>query len=122
MDSIKSLVGMLMMGVMLVSAQALWASVAKASGTFKGTAIHILSNLVASPRIWFGAVLYVIATSIYFFLLSNNRFFVVQISMTAIAIIFSCLLAYLVFHERITPINVLGILLVFAGLIMVIQK
>ncbi len=110
------------LALLLVSAQAIWGGAIKNQHLIRGGAKQILFNLVSSPRIWIGAVVYVIATAVYFILLSKLRFFSVQISMMSISIIFSTLLAYFVFHESLSGLNILGMLVVLGGLYLVLAR
>ncbi len=110
------------MAIMLVGAQALWGTAVKHHGIMHGTNMRIIQNIITSPLIWMGGLLYVFAIVVYFFLLSDNKFYVVQIAMTTTAIIFSTLLAVLFFHEKLSYINVMGIFLVLIGLSFVISR
>jgi len=111
-----------LMALLLVTAQAVWGTAIKQHHVLEGSASRILTNLITSPRIWLGAFIYVCATAVYFVLLSKVKFFSVQVSMTAISIIFSTILAALLFHERITPLNIAGMLAVLIGLPLVLAR
>jgi uncharacterized membrane protein len=109
------------MAVLLVSAQAMWGTAIKHGHLIQGGVSQSAINLIFSPRIWLGAFLYIAATLVYFLMLSKGKFFVIQISMAAVATILSTILAYILFNENITSANILGMLLVITGLFFVMQ-
>jgi drug/metabolite transporter (DMT)-like permease len=111
-----------LMAFLLVSAQACWNSAIKGQNLLKGSFSSIISNLASSPKIWAGIFLYVATTAVYFVLLSKTKFFTVQVTMTALSIIFSTLVAWLFFHERISAINVAGMIVVLLGLPLVLNR
>lgn len=109
------------MAGLLVSAQALWGTVIK-SGALHGTLSQIILTLLSSWRMWLGAMIYIAATLVYFVLLSNLKFFSVQIPMTALSIIFSVILSILLFREVPSILNIIGIVVVFFGILLVLSK
>jgi drug/metabolite transporter (DMT)-like permease len=111
-----------LMAFLLVSAQAFWNSAIKGHQLLKGSASTVFSNLISSPKIWAGVLLYIATTAVYFILLSKTKFFTVQVTMTALSIIFSTLMAALFFHEKISLINVAGMLVVLMGLPLVLSR
>lgn len=110
------------MALLLVTAQAMWGTAIKQHHVLEGTASKILVNLISSPRIWIGVFIYICATAVYFLLLSKVKFFSVQVSMTAISIVFSTILAALIFHEKITVVNLVGMMAVLIGLPLVLAR
>lgn len=121
----KALLPYLLMPVMaslLVSAQALWGTVIKSGHALQGPLPQIALNLVGNWRMWAGAVIYIVATLIYFFMLSKLKFFSVQIAMTALSIIFSVALSIMVFGEKPTAINLIGAIIVLIGITLVLHK
>ena len=110
------------MALCLVSAQSLWASAIKLQHVLDGNLPTIIVNLLTSWRMWVGALIYIAATLLYFYMLSRLRFFSVQIAMTAISIIFSVGLSMVLFNERPGIINTIGILIVLAGIVMVLYR
>lgn len=108
--------------LLLVSAQATWGSAIKNQKLLEGAPLRVVQNLITSPKIWLGAAIYVLATAVYFVLLSKNKFFFVQITMTAVAIILSTILSAVLFHEKLRAVNVAGMGTVLLGLIMVIAR
>lgn len=110
------------MAGLLVLAQALWGTVIKQGSALTGTYGQIFVNLVSNWRMWAGAAIYIVATLLYFYMLSKLKFFSVQIAMTALSIIFSTLLSIVVFGEKPNLINYAGILLVFIGIVLVLTN
>jgi drug/metabolite transporter (DMT)-like permease len=110
------------MAGLLVVAQACWGSVIKNQHALRGTPTTIASNLISNPRMWLGAFIYIIATLLYFFLLSKLRFFSVQVAMTGLSIAFSTLLAYIYFHENISLLNIVGAAVILCGVALVVTK
>lgn len=108
--------------LLLVSAQAIWGTAIKSHRVLEGSVGNIVVNLFTSPHIWVGILLYIAATGAYFALLSKARFFSVQISVTATAVILSTLLAALLFHEKISALNICGMALVLTGLAFVLAR
>lgn len=111
-----------LMALLLVTAQAIWGTAIKKQNLLQGSAQTVFTNLLTSPRIWMGILLYACATGVYFLLLSKVRFFAVQVSMTAIAILLSTLLAAILFKEHLSPLNIAGMLLVLIGLPLVLAR
>lgn len=110
-----------LMAGLLVSAQAMWGIAIKHNNLISGGLAQSLVNLITSPRIWLGAILYGLATLVYFMMLSRGKFFVIQISMAGVATILSTILASVIFGESISPSNILGMFLVILGLFFVMQ-
>jgi drug/metabolite transporter (DMT)-like permease len=110
------------MEFLLVIAQTLWASVIKTGHALQGSLPTIALNLASNWKMWLGAMIYIIATLVYFYMLSKLKFFSVQIAMTALSIIFSTSLSILIFNERPTLINIAGAVIVLAGIFLVLYK
>ena len=94
----------------------------KSQSIFSGGATTIIHNLITNPALWVGGVIYIVATLVYLLSLSKNNFFVVQASMTGLALVFSTIIASLFFNEKITPINIIGIAIIFVGAMLIVQK
>src|SRR5690348_3884135 len=73
------------MAGLLVLGQALWGTVIKGGHVLEGSPATVFMNLVTSPRMWLGAGVYILATLLYFFMLSKLKFFSVQIAMTGLS-------------------------------------
>ena len=122
MQTILPYLFMPVMACLLVIAQALWGTVIKNTNALQGSPTTILVNLVSAPRMWFGALIYILATLLYFYMLSKLRFFSVQIAMTALSIVFSTALSIAIFHERPSTLNLIGAVVIILGVGLVIQK
>src|SRR5581483_6458045 len=122
MQSILPYLMMPVMACLLVSAQALWGTVIKKQHALHGSISTIFNNLISNPRMWLGALIYICATLLYFYMLSRLRFFSVQVAMTGLSIVFSTLLAMALFHEKPNLINLIGAAIIIIGVSMVIQK
>lgn len=109
------------MATFLVSAQAIWGHTIKKGGLMSGSPAHIVNNLITSPGIWLGAVLYALTTLVYFVMLSRGKFFVIQLSMAAVSTILATILANVVFKEHISSTNIVGMVIVIIGLGFVIR-
>lgn len=112
------------MAMLLVSAQAFWGSFIKqtAKQPLSGPLPQILGRFISSPKIWIGGLLYVFATVVYFVLLSKYKFFAVQATMAGLAIIFSTILSYMLFHEKVSALNIFGMFLVIGGITLVFNR
>lgn len=106
----------------LVVAQSMWGTAIKHQHVLQGSLGKIAVNVLTSSRMWAGVIIYIIATMIYFYMLSKLKFFSVQITMTALSIVFSTVLSIIVFKEKPDTINIIGGLIVIAGAGMVLYK
>lgn len=122
MQAILPYVMMPVMASMLVVAQALWATAIKHDYILNGSPLQIMLSAAMSWKMWVGAIIYVLATFVYFFMLSKLKFFSVQIPMTALTIIFSVLLSFVLFNEKPSMINYAGIGIVFIGITLILNK
>jgi drug/metabolite transporter (DMT)-like permease len=110
------------MSILLVSAQSLWGSAIKNDKPFDHPLKGIILAFIQNPKIWGGIFLYALATLVYFLLLSRHKFFAVQLGLAALAILFSTALSAFLFHEKLTPLNLIGMVTVIGGLGMVLSK
>jgi len=111
-----------LLALLLVSAQACWASAIKADKPFSYPLGQAITTLLGNPKIWIGGLLYVVATLLYFLLLSRYKFFSIQTGMTGLAIVLSTLLSVVLFHEKLSLLNGVGMLLVLIGIFFVFSK
>jgi len=109
------------MAILLVSAQAMWGIAIKHHHLVEGGIMQTGINLLTSPGIWAGALLYIAATLVYFMMLSRGKFFIIQITMAGIATILSTILASVLFKEALSLENILGMLIVIIGLFFVMR-
>lgn len=108
--------------LLLITAQSIWNRAVKVDGLFDGTILEVIRRMATSPFLWIGASLYIIATVVYLLALSKNNFFVVQSTMTGLALVLSTLVAVMFFGEKITAVNIIGIAIIFLGALMVAQR
>jgi len=108
--------------ILLVTAQSFWNKAMKSGDIFTGGVPSIFHNLITNPGIWVGGIFYIVATLLYLLSLSKNNFFVVQASMTGLALVFSTVIAVLFFHEKVAPVNLVGIAIIFVGAMLIVQK
>ena len=108
--------------LLLITAQSFWNHAVKVEVFFNGTALDIIRRVATTPALWIGGIIYIIATLAYLMALSKNNFFTVQASMTGLALVLSTLLAVIFFGEKVSPINVAGITIIFIGVLLVVQK
>lgn len=109
------------MAILLIAAQTIWALAIKQQHLLDGSVSKIFTNLLTSSRIWIGIFLYIIATGVYFIVVSKGKFFHVQVLLVCLAVIFAAILAAILFHERITALNIVGIILVLVGLVFILR-
>ncbi len=108
--------------LMLVSAQSVWRSAVSNSDLFSGGIADILVRVFTNPRIWVGGLLYLVTTLLYLLVLSKTKFFTAQMIITSAAIIYSALIAHFIFHEKISPLNIVGVGLILVGIFFIISK
>ena len=106
----------------LVAAQSLWRNAVVKDAIFKGKLGDILSHTVTNPKMWLGGILYIATTVLYLFLFSKLKFFVVQITVTGLALMLSTAISHYIFHEDISVLNLLGLLMVLIGIGLVVQR
>lgn len=104
--------------------QVMWGSVVRSIAPIGVNISYrdLLHNVVLAPRFWLGCVFYVLGTVCYFILLSKVKFFSIQITITALAIVFSLLVSHFVFKEDITLANIIGICIIIFGAFFVLQR
>ena len=114
----------LLISLCLISGQALWGSAVKKISPVGShvTTQHLITGLMHSPRLWLGGLFYAFGTLFYFLLLSKVKFFSVQITMTVLAIVFSTILSAVLFHEKISFMNIIGLALIILGLFFVLAE
>jgi len=110
------------MAGLLVLGQTMWGTVIRGGHALEGSPQTVVMNLLRAPRMWLGVAIYIFATLLYFFMLSKLRFFSVLLAIIRHSIVFSTALAAVVFHERPGAVNLLGALIVLAGVGMVLYK
>jgi drug/metabolite transporter (DMT)-like permease len=107
--------------LLLVSGQSLWKMAANNLDK-SSPLIHSLSKVLLTPQFIVGAFLYALATLIYLWLFSKYNYSVVQLSLIAFSVILSSLIAVLFFKEHFSIINVVGVFVLIAGIMLVTWK
>lgn len=82
----------------------------------KFASVKDVIGLATSFHIWSGVGCYAISMVIFFYMLSNFKLSVVT-PVTCMTHIFNVIIARVVFHEKITSIQIIGIAVVIIGLI-----
>jgi len=119
---ISFLVSVVVTGAQLACAQALWKHGVEEHSFALNRQFLLTSRFLsfaASPFVWGGAILYVIATGFYMSLLARHPYAVVQGSVIALVLIFSFLLAHFVFHEPATFSRLAGLALLMGGVVLI---
>lgn len=109
--------------LMIVCAQALWKSGVVAAGvSLSHPSVADLLRVVLSLKIIGGVVLYGLAAVMYIAMLAKFPYFAVQTLVVPATIIFTMIIAQLLFHEKISTINIAGVILLLAGVILTAKK
>ena len=115
MENIAYLFLLPVVAIALVGAQSLWRNAVVKEEIFSGSFAEIATKVITNPKMWLGGLLYIATTALYLFLFSKVKFFVVQITVTGLALILSTAISYYIFHEEINTVNLVGLFVVFIG-------
>lgn len=113
----------ILIALLIVTGQALW----KAAVTgITDNHMQLMSSagflyLVKSPKLYFGVLVYGLATLGYITLLSKYKYFQVQSIVVGGSLIFTLVIAHLLFHEQASVVNAIGIALVLAGAVLIVR-
>jgi drug/metabolite transporter (DMT)-like permease len=110
--------------LLLVTGQTCWkTAVDKHAALFHGpvAAANVLA-FVLSPLVLLGGCVYVVATGLYFFMLSRYNFSTVQAMAIPLSLLFSIAVAVSLFNERLAAVNYLGVILIAAGIVLVVMR
>lgn len=104
---------------LLVTAQATWKS---GVGVHKELFEDRLSfsgvlSFVFSPHVIAGGFLYIVATGLYFYMLSKYEFSFIQALAIPLSLIFSLAVATVFFNETISLISMVGVLFIIIGIL-----
>lgn len=103
------LYGLLLVNILLLLAgQIVWKNALGSMGSLS------LTNLLTSPGVYVGGVLYVFATAVWFVILRNAKLSVAY-PMQSLAYVLGIVAAYAIFHESIPATRWLGALVIIAG-------
>jgi multidrug transporter EmrE-like cation transporter len=115
------IISSVLVALLIVGGQALW----KASvNNVTEHHLQLLSSaglvqLIRSPKLYLGILVYGIATVAYIFLLSKYKYFQVQSVVVGGSIILTLLIASIFFHEQVNAANLVGVALLVCGVILV---
>lgn len=104
--------------LLLVTGQILWK---KELGAIDGFSMQNIKILLASPYIWGGLFLYVIATLIWFYILSKGKLSIVY-PLQSFAYVFGVLAAWLIFQEAIPVTRWIGVGFLMLGAFFIAVK
>ena len=90
------------------------------SHPFKYVGLTSLAALLVRPLILVGIFLYVVSMFVYFYLLSNYKLSVI-VPLTSLTYVLNTISAYLIFREEVSLVQILGIVLLCAGIVLVFQ-
>ena len=112
----------LLTALQIVAAQTLWKTGLAHVG-FKATKDYLLSEQIVkaifSPMVLGGILLYGFATICFFVLLSKFPYASAQTVVVVSSLIFTFLSALLIFNEKFSPVNLLGICLLLVGVVLI---
>lgn len=112
-------------GAMIVAAQSLWKQAISRVGK-EFTLNYILSRkffyFLLSPYLLGGLVVYAIATVLYFLALSKFPYSIVQTVVVSSSLIFTFVSARFIFHESITPKQIVGLVILLLGVWLIVNK
>jgi|GEM_PF-2765523 len=103
--------------ILIVSAQSSWKHMMSSLGKISSLSDLFTKKyqIIFSPYFYLGIILYILATLLYFTLLSRFQFSVVQAIVVAGSLVISFIVASVLFKEHIMPFQYLGILLILIG-------
>jgi len=105
--------------LLLVSGQMLWKiELSKFGNISTGNIVKILF----SPNILLGIFIYIIATFVWFYILSKGTFNIVYPLQLSLAAIFGVALSIVFLHESITLTRLGGIICLVIGVFLIVKK
>jgi uncharacterized membrane protein len=108
---------------LIVTGQSLWKSVA--DSVSKSHSISSMDGLLAIlkyPKLYLGLFVYGLATVAYIILLGKYKYFQVQSVVVGGSILLTIAMSSIVFHEHITTLNSVGLVLILIGVLLVISR
>lgn len=110
----------LLFASLLVAAQSSWKVAVNSDGNPFNRTLSLISviKFMFTPLVLMGIALYLMATLLYFYLLSKYRFSMVQSIAIPMSLIFSLMVATAFFGEQLSLINFIGLILVVAGIVL----
>ncbi len=113
----------LVVAFLIVGGQAFWKSAVNVVSTHNLSLLSAAGfiQLIKTPAIYIGVVLYATATVAFVILLSRYKYFQVQSLVVGLSFIFTLIIAATIFGENIQIINILGVCLVLIGAVLIIS-
>jgi drug/metabolite transporter (DMT)-like permease len=115
---------LLVIGValMLVTGQSLWKYGVMHVDLVSGDLMRKVLALAFSPAILLGCFVYVIATVLYIYTIGKYEYAVSYAMIVTFSLIFATIVASSVFHEKLSPINLLGMLVLLIGVALLLKR
>jgi len=113
----------LIVALFIVSGQALWKAAlnsANSSG-YDITTVHGFLKVLISWPLFFGVILYGIATVAYILLLGKYKYFQVQSIVVGGSLVLTLMVSMLVFKDHATPVNIIGVGAILVGALLVVR-
>lgn len=108
----------ILFAALLVFAQSSWKiGVELTKSSSGGTGFRQIFTTLISVNFVLGAFIYVLATLLYLYLVSRYQFSTVQTLAIPLSLIFSIIVAGVVFNEHITNWTIMGIIVIAVGII-----
>lgn len=115
----------LLIGLLLVSGQALWKAGIESTGLKVSGSLLFSSDLfrlLFSPYVLAGILIYLVATALYFYGLSKYEYSAIQSIVVAISLVLTFVIAKSIFGERLTAVNLVGLAALLVGTFLVGKK
>lgn len=114
----------IIVSVLIVFGQSMWKStvtdlVAKNVQLFSPNGFI---QLILSPKLIFGTIIYGIATIVYIYLLSKFDYFQTQSIVVGASLVLTLIIATSIFREQPSIVNVVGVGLIVFGSVLVISR
>lgn len=111
----------LFVALFIVSGQALWkiAVMRLAAQDISLNSMSAFMKLILSAPLLVGVLVYGIATLAYIYLLGKYNYYQIQSVVVGGSLIITALVAHFLFREQISLVGVVGIILIFAGVLLV---
>lgn len=107
--------------LMLVAGQSLWkVGIMQMSGD--GSLMQKLLSLAFSPAIVGGCFIYVIATLLYMYTIGRYEYSTSYAMIVSASLIIATITAGIIFHEKISLINILGVAIILCGVLLVLKR
>ncbi|HPE33570.1 MAG TPA: EamA family transporter [Bacteroidales bacterium] len=110
--------------LLITSGQVLWKIGLQKAGGFYLPEQNILENVIRiifNAWVFSGFVVYAAATGFFMWLISKFEISMV-IPITSVSFIYSLLAGYFIFHEQISPVRIMGVLLIIVGVILIVRS